>query len=48
MLIFCHFSGKYDYLLAGLGERFGQFFWVPTVVECYQKRPGYGPDSPTS
>ena len=43
LLIFCHFSGKYDYLLAGLGQRFGQFFWAPIAVERYQKRPGYVP-----
>ena len=43
MSIFCHFSEKYDYLF-GLGEKFGQFFWVPRAVERYQNRPGYVPD----
>ena len=33
------FSKKYDYLF-GLGEKFGQFFWVPIVVECYQNKTG--------
>ena len=46
LLIFsvCHFSEKYDYLF-GLGEKFGQFFWVPIAVECYQNRPGYAPEN---
>ena len=35
LLIFCHFSGKYDYLLAGLMEKFGQFFWAPIAVKRY-------------
>ena len=44
LLIFCHFSEKYDYLF-GLGEEFGQFFWAPITVERYQNRPGYVPES---
>ena len=33
LLIFCHFSEKYDYLF-GLGEKFGQFFWAPIAVNA--------------
>ena len=42
LLIFCHISEKYNYL-SGLGEKFGQFSWVPIAVERYQNRPGHVP-----